>query len=143
MWPINHFTLLHGPNESYDFDLFLETSQSGNHYTQTAVMITYHTEDMFTPKYGREVRTVGRTRSFSVDAGGPHNFKDLPFEPSDQMLDMMEGSKQYHCRCLGPTDTMLNVLQKYLDFISSPDPNYNNPFEQKKPKLDPGNGIHR
>jgi len=129
------FSVLHSPFDSYDFDLFLETFQSGNYYTQTAVMITYHTGDMFTEKYGKMVRMEGRTRSFIMDAGGLNKFQELPYNPSNFMLDMIEGSKQYHCRCLDETGTMLQILEKYWDFISSPNP--------EKKHYETGNGVTR
>lgn len=85
------------------------------------------------------MQQIGRTRPPIMDAGGLNPRPDLPFSPSQLMKDFIQGAKDYHCGGCLSAPTLMN---KYLNFIFSPDPNADNPF-RKKPKKQTGNGINR
>jgi RHS repeat-associated protein len=133
------FKVLHSANDSFGWDWFIETTRSANasgsvisnYYTQTSVIIIYNTnkKDWGTPKYGREVERITKTRSFSVGSDGAHGFKDLPYKPSQLMKEFILGARDYHCGgCLSaPT-----LWDKYLDYILSPQD------EPKKNRLNSG-----
>ena len=133
-WPMTTFDVLHSANDSYGLDWFVETIRSANHFTQTAVMIIYNTDkkDWGTPKYGKVVQQIGKTREFVMDGGGPTPVKEVPYNPSQFMQGFIQDAKDFHC---GGCLTEPNVGGRYVDFILTP-------IKPNKHRLLP-NGVDR
>jgi len=120
-WPNRTWQVLHSAFDSFDWDWAMETEQSANHYKQTSVIIIYNnkSEDVGTANYGKVLWLIRKTREFSMRADGFSTPKEIHYDPSDQMVDFIETSIEYHRGSDKPT-----VWDIYWNFVlSSPKKN--------------------